>query len=108
MQDESIAGPVDLWITKLKRKIDDLEKEAAAGNFTGQKFIKDLGTCDTYFKKLYVRARDYLFDTPDGPQLVQDFSAMKVRLGRLRKKIPYWNVKYSGTSFDPQYWEKMG
>src|ERR1051326_5983902 len=87
MQDESIAGPVLLWMTKLKRRIDELEREAALGNFTGQKFMKDLSTCDTYFKKLYVRARDYLFDTPDGPQLVQDFSAMKVRRGRLRKNI---------------------
>jgi hypothetical protein len=108
MHNESIAGPVVLWMAKLKRKIDDLEKEAALGNFTGPKFIKDLGTCDTYFKKLYVRARDYLFDTPEGPQLVRDLSAIKVRLTRLRKKNPYWNVSYNGTAFDPLYWEKMG
>jgi hypothetical protein len=89
MQNESKAGPLTLWMTRLQRKIDTLEREMMEGNVPWSKLARDLGTCDTYLKKLFVRARDNAFQTPEGPQIVQDLSHIKVRLERVHKKFAY-------------------
>lgn len=89
MLDESNAGPLTSWMGRLERKVDDLEKDVAAGNI--EKLTKGLATCDTYLKKLHARAKEHVFQTADGPQVLRDLAKIKVRLERLRKKLPYKN-----------------
>ncbi|TMC21767.1 MAG: hypothetical protein E6J34_08620 [Chloroflexi bacterium] len=94
MLDESLAGLLTVWTDRLQRKVEVIEKNVAAGNI--DLLAKDLATCDTYLKKLFVRAKDYGLHTSAGPQLVLDLSRIKVRLEKLRTKLRYCKLQTGG------------
>ena len=85
MQGENTVGALISWLSRLERKVDDLEKHVAEGN--SKQTTKSLATCDTYLKKLYARAKEHVFHTADGPQMVQDLARLKVRIERVRKSM---------------------
>jgi hypothetical protein len=85
MQGENTAGALISWLSRLERKVDDLEKHVAEGN--SKQTTKSLATCDTYLKKLYARAKEHVFHTADGPQMVRDLARLKVRIERVRKSM---------------------
>jgi hypothetical protein len=82
---ENTSGPLISWLSRLERKVEELEKAVAEGNI--EKLTKGLATCDTYLKKLYVRAKEHVFHTAEGPQVVRDLAKLKVRIERVRKSI---------------------
>jgi hypothetical protein len=85
MQGENTAGALISWLSRLERKVEDLEKHVAEGN--SKQTTKSLATCDTYLKKLYARAKEHVFHTSDGPQVVHDLAKLKVRIERVRKSM---------------------
>ncbi len=85
MQGENTAEALISWLSRLERKVEDLEKYVAEGN--SEQTTRSLATCDTYLKKLYVRAKEHVFHTADGPQVVQDLAKLKVRIERVRKSM---------------------
>jgi hypothetical protein len=92
MPEESNAIPLTSWLGRLERKVDDLEKDVAEGKI--ERLGKGLATCDAYLKKLYARAKEHVFHTTEGPQAIRDLARLKVRLERLRKKVPYRSLFY--------------
>ena len=103
MPDEmDMVRPIPLWIVRLQRKVDELEKQVDTED--DEQFLKDFNTCDTYWKKLYVRAKDFAFSTPDGPQIVRDLGRIKARLEKLRKQLPARTVF---RRMSPTDWEVM-
>src|SRR5579884_1975005 len=83
----STSGPLISWLSRLERKVDELEKAVAEGNI--EQLTKGLATCDTYLKKLYTRAKEHVFHTADGPQVVRDLAKLKVRIERVRKNLAH-------------------
>jgi len=77
----------------------------AAGNI--DLLAKDLATCDTYLKKLFVRARDHGLHTSAGPQLVLDLSRIKVRLEKLRRKMYYCKLQTGEMVVQTSLWERL-
>ena|SRR6266568_4241081 len=82
---ENTSGPLISWLGRLERKVDDLEKNVEEGN--SEQLTKGLATCDTYLKKLYARAKEHVFHTAEGPQVVRDLGKLKARIERVRKSI---------------------
>ena len=82
---ESTSGPLISWLSRLERKVEELEKAVAEENI--DQLTKGLATCDTYLKKLYARAKEHVFHTAEGPQVVRDLAKLKVRIERVRKNI---------------------
>ena len=56
-QESDSAGPLTVWIARLQQKVNILE-EASRLAGDRQKLLKELDTCDTYWKKVYVRAKE--------------------------------------------------
>jgi hypothetical protein len=79
------TSPLISWLSRLERKVEELEKAVAEGNI--EQLTKSLATCDTYLKKLYARAKEHVFHTAEGPQVVRDLAKLKVRIERVRKNI---------------------
>lgn len=91
-QESEIAEPLAIWIARLQQKVNILE-EASKANEDRQKLLKEIATCDTYWKKIYVRAKDFVFATAQGPQMARDLAHIQEQLthirSTLRKKEPW-------------------
>jgi len=87
-QESDITGPLTLWIARLQQKVNALEetsKAAVAGD--RQKLLKEIDACDTYWKKIYVRAKDFVFPTPQGAQMVRDLASIQEQLTLIRQNV---------------------
>jgi hypothetical protein len=98
LDDENTNGWLTSWLNRLDCQLADLEKDAAIGKT--ENLAKDLTTCDTSLKKLYIRAKEHIFPTAAGPQAVHDLAKVKVRLERLKKKIAQSTSLYSSSLHD--------
>ncbi len=98
-QESSVAGPLALWITRLQQKVDTLEQASMAAE-DKQKLWKEIDTCDTYWKKIYVRAKDFVFSTPQGAQIAQDLAHIQEQLTRIRQ------TAHRREAWNPLSWEQ--
>lgn len=85
-QENDIAGPLTLWITRLQQKVNTLEQASRTAE-DKQKLWKEIDTCDTYWKKIYVRAKDFVFSTPQGPQIARDLAHIQEQLTLIRQTV---------------------
>ncbi len=84
--ESELAGPLSVWIARLQQKVNALE-EASRETEDRQMLLKEIATCDTYWKKIYVRAKDFVFSTPQGPQMARDLARIQEQLTLIRNNV---------------------
>ena len=85
-QESEIAGPLAVWIARLQQKVNTLE-ETSKVTEDRQMLLKEIATCDTYWKKIYVRAKDFVFSTAQGPQMSRDLAHIQEQLTHIRSTL---------------------
>ncbi len=82
-QESDLAGPLDVWVARLQQKVNMLEKASKTAQ-DRQRLFKEFATCETYWKKISVRARDLLFSTAQGDQIARDLAHIREQLTLVR------------------------
>ena len=85
-QASEIAGPLAVWIARLQQKVNALEEASKAAE-DRHVLLKEIATCDTYWKKIFVRAKDFVFSTAQGPQIMHDLAHIQEQLAQIRTTL---------------------